>query len=105
MAAHAPEPALPPDAPGRAKLSRAELEQAAAGSAGNPLFALRLFRARRADGDLEGALAALRPITSRPDCPGYFHYLEAVTAGTAGRWPEAWEAWEAWVRYSGARPE
>ena len=93
MAAHMPVPGLPPEAPGGEKRSRAELEQAAAGSAGNPLFALRLFRARHAAGDLTGALAALRPVTSRANCPGYFHYLEAVTASEAGRWPEAWEAW------------
>ena len=93
MAAHLPAPRLPPDAPGGERRSRAELEQAAAGSAGNPLSALPLFRARRADGDLADALAALRAVTSRTDGPGYFHYLEAMTAGEAGRWPEAWEAW------------
>ncbi len=100
MAKHAPPPELPPAAPGEAKVSRAELEQGAAGNVGDPLFALRRFRARRSDGDLPGALAALRPITARADGPFYFSYLEAQTAGDAGLWSQAWEAW---VRYADAR--
>ena len=100
MAAHLPKPGLPPNPPGGARQSRAELEQGAAGSAGDPLFVLPLFRARRADGDRAGALAALRSITSRAGCPGYFYYLEAVTASEAALWPEAWEAWS---RYFDAR--
>ena len=102
LAAHAPKPGLPPEPAGGEKASRAELEQAAAGGAGNPLFALRLFRARQANGDPGGALAALRPITARKDGPLYFHYLEAMTAGEAGQWQEAWQAWE---RYEDALRE
>ena len=31
---------------------------------------------------------------AQPDCPSYFHYLEAVGCGKMGDWKRGWEAWD-----------
>lgn len=51
-----------------------------------------LIHSRMDRGEMAIALVALRKVTSLPNCPGYFHFLEAECAAAQQNWPQAWEA-------------
>lgn len=43
------------------------------------------------------ALDTLGRLTSHPDCPTYFHFLEANLAMMKQQWQTAWQAWERYL--------
>lgn len=77
--------------------SLAQLQRATAGNTDDTALALALYRAQRAAGEADNALATLHRTVSRGDSPAYFSYLEAQLAMETGQWKAGWEAWQRYL--------
>lgn len=77
--------------------SVAEWQRAARAAAFEPESALPLYRAQEAAKDVAGALGTLQQVTAQRDCPPYFLFLEAKTAGELGQWSVSWTAWQKYL--------
>ena len=52
-----------------------------------------LYRAHEEASETNEALDTVRKLTTAPNCPKYFFYLQAKLAMKTGGWEEAWRAW------------
>jgi hypothetical protein len=41
----------------------------------------------------DDALLTIQRVTQQPQCPNYFHYLEAQLLTDQQAWSQAWQAW------------
>ncbi|MBC8166522.1 MAG: O-antigen ligase family protein [Bryobacteraceae bacterium] len=82
-------PALPP---AKKDSSLPELQRQFLLDRTNFATGYRLYEAQRAAAQNREALNTLRKLTVVPDCPGYFHFLEAELAATMLEWEQAWAA-------------
>jgi len=53
-----------------------------------------LYRAHEEASETKEALDTVRKLTTAPDCPKYFFYLQAKLAMKTGDWEDAWRAWK-----------
>ena len=99
----ASKPGIPPVSAAGAR-TLAEWQNQTYRAPGDPVAALELYRAERAAGDGQAALAALHRLSVQPGCPPYFFYLEAVQAAEVGQWTAGWEAWRRYLEKTAAVP-
>lgn len=54
-----------------------------------------LYRAQMQNGRVDDALLTASHFSERPNCPAYFHFLEAQCWAEKRNWERAWNAWQA----------
>lgn len=94
-------PALPQVETGR---SIDELQRTLFSDPGNFSVGFTLFRRQTDEGKTEDALLTVRRMTEQPNCPAYFHYLEAEAWSAKKDFERAWATWQAYDRAAAAKP-
>src|SRR5256714_7328974 len=84
-------PTLPPPAQNS---SIEQLRQALHANPDNYGIGFQLYRAQMESGLVDEALMTVRHFTDLPDCPRYFHFLEAEAWAAKQDWERAWKARE-----------
>lgn len=92
---HAEKPVLPPVAQGS---SIDQLRQALHANPDSYALGFQLYSAQMDKGQIDEALMTVRHFTDLPNCPAYFHFLEAQAWAEKKNWERAWKAFE---KYNG----
>jgi O-antigen ligase len=71
-----------------------QLRQALHAAPDNYGFGYQLYREQMAQGKIDEALVTVRHFTELPDCPRYFHFLEAEAWAAKENWERGWKAWQ-----------
>jgi hypothetical protein len=84
-------PALPQIADDSSSVE--QLQQDLYASPDNYAVGFALCREQMRQGKIDDALVTVRHFTGQPDCPAYFHFLEAECWTAKKNWERAWSAW------------
>ena len=87
-----PKPTVPPLV--QTGIPVEEMRRQAALQPTDPARALQAYLALGVADDWSNARLALQGMKTQPDCPSYFHYLEAIACGKMGDWKRGWDAWD-----------
>jgi hypothetical protein len=84
----------PPLPEAGARSSIDELRQAFHAMPDNYGIGYQLYREQMLQGKVDEALVTVRHFTELPNCPRYFHFLEAEAWAAKENWERAWKTWE-----------